>query len=122
MWLALVHGYWIIGNETGPRGPWRVQTSGYSYILHAEGGHELLAFQWHPIGPSAVTTPHVHLSYGLGIQRTEFMGIHVPTGRVAAEDVLRMLIRDLSIKARRADWEAVLEDTQSKFVEWRSWG
>jgi hypothetical protein len=60
--LGLRQNYTIVEWE-GARGPWKVKTFAYSYVL-LTGEDELLAFHWHPRGPSPVTTPHLHVGRG----------------------------------------------------------
>lgn len=65
--------------------------------------------------------PHLHVGAAMGPNAATILGGHVPTGRVAMEDVLRLLI-ELGVQPRRDDWQAVLDETQSAFERWRSWG
>lgn len=39
---------------------------------------------------------------------------HIPTGRVAFEDIVFFLIDDCEVKAGRADWKAVLEASRNE--------
>ncbi len=99
----------------------RLTTREYIYtVAHAEHG-ELLGFHWHP-EIEAVPGPHLHLYLA---QRLGLVGLdraHIPTPRVALEDVLGLLLGDLRVPARRTDWRAVLDETRARFVARRSWG
>lgn len=119
LYLSVAHFYRIV-EEPGPRGPWRVQTAGYSYIIHGEEGHELFAYQWQPHGRSPVTTPHLHLGSGLDAPDTQLPKVHLPTGRVSIEEVIRLAI-ELGAAPLREDWEEVLKTTEDAFVRWRTW-
>lgn len=44
-----------------------------------------------------------------------------PTGRIAIEDVIRVLIRDFRVAASRDDWPEVLNEAQEPFNTWRTW-
>ena len=45
---------------------------------------------------------------------------HVPTGRVALQDVLRLAITDLGTRPQRDDWRQILDETQSAYEMARS--
>jgi hypothetical protein len=111
--LILSQHYRIVEGE-GERGPWKVQTTRYLYQVQADGS-EYLSYHWHPEGLSDRVRPHVHLA--LDERRR-----HFPTGRVAAEDVIRLLIEDLDVEPRRSDWREILDETQAAFETWRTWG
>jgi hypothetical protein len=59
-----------------------------------------------------VTTPHLHIEAASGIHAA-LLGAHFPTGVVAIPDLARMLIRDLGVAPRRADWQEVLDQAQA---------
>ncbi|HEV2125469.1 MAG TPA: hypothetical protein VGW38_22185 [Chloroflexota bacterium] len=102
------------------RGPWKVSVDAYSYSVDAADGREIFAYHWHP-RESAITLPHLHIGRGAGTLRDELDKTHFPTGRVALEDVLRLLIRDFSVAPLRSDWATVLTQTQGRFEQYRTW-
>jgi hypothetical protein len=51
---------------------------------------EMFAYHWHSNERTAITFPHFHLYQGSGAMRDEVRKAHVPTGRLAFEDVLRL--------------------------------
>ncbi len=110
---------------TGARGPWKVQTAGWSYAIRSiedDHGRELVSVHWHPSGASAVTWPHMHVRDELLSDTAEvFAGAHFPSGRVALEEVIRLLIEDLGVEPRRDDWEEVLGSNLERFENWRTW-
>ena len=107
----------------GPYEPWQVRTVAYYYTLQETEGPEIFSYQWHPTQGSHVTFPHLHL--GAGSVEGEGMnileGFHLPTGRVALEDFVRLLIEEIGIPPLREDWEAVLERSRAEFEADRSW-
>lgn len=111
--LVLRHHYRIV-EDSRPRGPWKVSTAGYYYILcESSSSKEILGYHWHPdVEPSF---PHLHLEAGARVGREEFAKAHLPTGRVALEDVLRLAINGFGIKPLREDWSDILDSTQTKF-------
>ena len=113
--------YEIVSAE-GDRGPWKVRTAAYYYGLHDQEGHEILAYHWHPgaPGPQGERSPHLHLGVGSGVSPL-LRKAHLPTGRVALEEILRLAIADLGVKPLRKDWRAVLARTESAFRKFRTW-
>ncbi len=96
----------------GSRDRWQVVVTEYSYtILDVETDRELLAFHWHPHVPVSAF-PHLHLESGLDV-RADFVGMHVPSGRVSLEDIVRFLIREFGVQPRRTDWAQVLDETEA---------
>lgn len=120
--LDLVSQIWYRVNATeGDRGPWKVETLAYSHGLETADAQEVIAYQWHPGQGSRITYPHMHLGSGIGADLGILEKVHIPTGRVALEDVLRFAITELGVEPQRDDWEETLTGTQDKFEEWRTW-
>ncbi len=117
--LSVAQNYRVMEFE-GPRGPWKVQTTSYFYELR-RGEKELLVYHWHPRGASPHTNPHLHLGPGAELGFELLQGAHVPTGRIALEELLRLAITELSVRPRREDWAEVLADTQAGYEAWRTW-
>jgi hypothetical protein len=98
------------------RKSWRVTTTAYRYHLLSESGQELIGWHWHP---ATSGHPHLHVP-AAPIDRR----IHVPTGRVSIESVLRLLLTDLEVPPARdhaGDFEVVLAECEAPFVEHRRW-
>lgn len=87
--LNVSGGYYV--EFEGPRGPWKVQTTAYFYELR-RGEHELIAYHWHPQGASSYTTPHLHIGPGAELGFAALRRAHLPTGRIAVEEVLRTAV------------------------------
>jgi len=96
------------------RSHWRVSTVAYDYRLDDDAGRESVAWHWHP--GSRITHPHVHVA-GLAIGARA----HLPTGRVSIESVLRLLLDDLGVPARRPDYADVLAEAERLFIRQRRW-
>jgi hypothetical protein len=109
--LLIVLRYRIVQAANSP-GAWVVQLTAYDYELLDNSDREILAYQWHPQARSPVTWPHVHLGPAAGELWRPLGRAHLPTGRIAVQDVLRLAIRDFGVPPRRANWEAVLDRTQ----------
>lgn len=85
---------------------WIARTVGYAYEIQHADGRMLLAYHWHPVGLSPVTTPHFHLGGTLG--GIDLSKAHLPSGVVLLHDLLRFAIADLGVEPRRDDWREVL--------------
>lgn len=118
--LTIAHQYRVREDE-GPRGPWRVSTAAYRYTLSDAEGREILAYHWHPWPGMRVTWPHLHLEAGAQVGRQDLARAHLPTGRVAIEDVLALAIAELGVRPLRADWREVLDESLEGFRLWRTW-
>lgn len=110
----------IIDDGTGNRS-FAVTTHSYTYeILDAETAKELFAFHWEP--HSKVQYPHMHI----GLPKQNHMlpvdnKAHIPTGRVAVEDVVEFLISDLGIDALKPAWKEILKEERAKFLDIKRW-
>ncbi len=107
-----------IVEDVEPRGPWKVAVVGYVYSLENAARQELISYQWHPAGRSPVTFPHFHLGPASRVGEERVGRAHLPTGRIAPQSFFRLVLTEFDITPRRADWEAVLDDTQTAFAEW----
>lgn len=112
--------YRVIENPD-PQEPWQVRTVAYHYTLGETDGHEILSYQWHPNVRGSVSFPHLHLQYGAQLGRSEFEKAHLPTGRVALEDFVRLTINDFSVAPIKEEWEQVLQEGRREFDSDRSW-
>lgn len=98
------------------RKSWSVSTAAYQYHLLDASGAELIGWHWHP-GTSV--RPHLHVPADPIDRR-----VHIPTGRVSIESVLRLLLTDLKVEPTREhadDFEQVLSASEGPFVEHRRW-
>jgi hypothetical protein len=134
--VAIDHHYRI--TQPAPGGPWRAATAAYLYALDDEHGREILAYHWHPdiAGAERIAYPHLHISHGavdVGLlnaaQRSrqanalcpEFHRLHLPTRRIALEDVIGLLIEQFQVTPARADWSRVLQRSRERFEVTRTW-
>lgn len=108
--LSLAASEQIVARE-GDAG-WEARTVAYMYVLSMDGS-EFLAFHWHPVGPSPVRTPHLHVGVEIQIGATWLAKAHLPTGVVALADVLKLLLGELGVRSLRDDWQAVLAEASA---------
>jgi hypothetical protein len=124
LFLDLVHVFTIVEVDLHriPR-QWRTTTLMYEYRLLDRDMRELLVYHWQPgashRGPDH---PHLHVSASLTAridarsdQQIGLDKLHLPTGRVSFESVVRMVIEEFEIAPRRNDWRETLERTESVF-------
>jgi len=114
----------------------RLNSREYIYQLSSTSDNKpLYEFHWHPEKIDRTTLepkkleegdnlpfpfPHIHVR----INDDRFDNLkkkHIPSGRVAFEDVLLFLFNDCAIKPNRVDWRTVLEETRESFRSVMSW-
>ena len=88
---------------------WTTVRTAYFVEVGQQGGGELLAFHWHPVGASRVRTPHLHVGAEVRIGSRWLPKVHVPTGAIALQDVLTLCVEELEVEPIRDDWLVVLE-------------
>jgi hypothetical protein len=119
--LVLRHRF-VVRRTEGNRGLWTASTEEYVYQAIDERDDLIAAWHWHPMTQLAgddAPWPHLH-AYGARETLT-LHKLHLPTGRVALEAIVRFLINDLEVVPRRADWRALLDRAEAHFREHRSW-
>lgn len=114
----------------------RLNSREYIYQLSSTSDYKpLYEFHWHPekidretLEPKEIKPgenqpfpfPHVHVR--LNDDRFDNLKKkHIPSGRVAFEDVLLFLFNDCSVKPNRPDWSTVLTETRETFRNVMSW-
>lgn len=116
------------GSENG-RPEWRVSTTAYQYRVVDLRHRELLVWHWQPGDAfSGPDHPHIHVAAALtaavGTQETAAVrsipldNLHIATGRVSLEGVVRTLIDDfaiLPVPRRLTNWRATLDRTEAVF-------
>lgn len=123
--ISVSQHFKLVKDERKDRGPFRVSTSAYSYTVKEQDRMEILAYHWHPEGVSK-EFPHLHLKSGARVQRPELTrtkgeSSHIPTGRVALEEFIRLLIECFSVPPRKESWKSELQQTRQKFDEYKNW-
>jgi hypothetical protein len=119
--LEISHRF-VVRRMDGPRSLWTASTDEYAYRISDERDDVLAEWHWHPmtqLSDDDAPWPHLH-AYGARDSLT-LHKLHLPTGRVALEAVVRFLIGDLAVVPRRTDWRAVLDRAEAHFREQRSW-
>ncbi|MCU1318985.1 MAG: hypothetical protein JWP98_503 [Edaphobacter sp.] len=117
--LAISQYFRVVDNKAS--GECVVKTESYVYeILDSVTHKDVFCFHWEP--HSRVQYPHLHLGFatkghGLPIDNKA----HIPSGRVAVEDLVAFLISDLGVKPLKANWADILVVERQKFMNIKSW-
>jgi hypothetical protein len=108
-----------IDQRGGQRTLQNVRLVSYEYRLLDPNQREIIAFHWHPTGLSNVSDPHLHLSsrlnpieMGRNQEPLDLAGMHIPTGFVTLEDVVRLLITEFGVTPHRDDWDDLLRENR----------
>lgn len=110
----------IVSESGSSTATFGVSVVSYLYRVLDREEREILAFHWHPTGLSNITDPHLHLSgrlnpidMGRDQEPLPLADMHLPTGFVTLEDVVRLLITEFGITPRRADWDGILRENRA---------
>lgn len=120
LYMAVTQVYKIVPFEK----EFKTQTSSYTYELLAQGDNgpeAVVEFHWHPGQTQNLKWPHLHVNANCadgGLER-----VHFPTGRMAIEDFLKLLIRDFGVKPRLPyeQWKEILTRNKREFSTSASW-
>jgi hypothetical protein len=92
----------------------------YAYTLVDADERALFAYHWHP--DLAIEHPHLHVPVAVHAAAPRLAKVHLPTARIALEDVLVLLLAEFRVRGRDTNWRAVLARTKTSFLTGRSWG
>jgi hypothetical protein len=117
--------YLFLGQNfaVGPyAGQYKVRTLGYAYSLSQTENVDdsFLSWHWHPPDPAH---PHLHVKATGPVTSTAegTEGLHLPSGRVSVESVIRLLISEHGVDAPEG-WAQVLDENEELFRKYRTWG
>ena len=97
-----------------PSRQWSISLVGYMYTIQLRDPTEVVAYQWHPQRTIDLPYPHVHFGPASArpdsaVRTGELHNVHVPTGLVSIEEVIRLVVDEFQVEPRRPDWEVILE-------------
>lgn len=100
---------------------WRTHTLRYDYSLFGDerGSDEWLAYHFHPRTPKDL--PHLHVNADAGWATRGLRRRHLPTGRVALEDVIQSLIEDFGVVPLKDAWRRDLDRNRRIYADRRTW-
>jgi hypothetical protein len=121
----------VDARDTGKTGKarYRLRTLEYGYYLQETADQRRAAlFRWEYASDPPMEHPHQHVQIRTtltsdALQRPiDLDKVHVPTGWVTIEQVIRFLIADLGVQPPcGADkWEQILHESEQKFLEFTS--
>jgi hypothetical protein len=113
LYLTVQLNYEII-NDPDEQGGYKINTTAYSYSIRDRHENEILRYDWHP-HIEQIPYPHVHM------EDSTLKKHHLPTSRIALEQVLRLIITQFDVKPKRKDWSAVLTRGLRAFEDHCSW-
>jgi hypothetical protein len=127
LYLAVDQHFEIVRDPRYSR-EWKAKTLRYSYSLvgNDDLSGELILWHWHEPVPTGRET-HIHV-HGVGGDtplvhvRSADHKLHIPSGRVAFEAILRFLFTDLGVTPARSDWKEVVGESEDRFLAYRTWG
>lgn len=63
---------------------------------------------------------HCHINTELSFcnRPCDLVGLHIATGWVTIEEVIRFLIKELEVKPKSQNWDVLLQQSEEKFREW----
>ena len=66
---------------------------------------------------------HVQFHRGYSKEQEDFSlsRLHIPTGWITIESVIRFLIADLGVAPLTEEWDEVLRESEERFREWTRW-
>ncbi len=98
---------------------WRMTTRRYDFTLvsRTRSTEVVFGWHWHPASKrSRITYPHVHVP-----SASAFKTRHIPTGRVALEDVILFGFDDLGVLPAHQDARRIVAEVRDKHRQYRSW-
>lgn len=113
--------YLIIKDDRDGYGPFRITTRAYDYSIQTQDKMLVIAYHWHPVGTSHVTTPHFHIgSAQLSADSVLSEKDHYPTGRITFESVIGAAVQ-AGAKPNYEDWREILDMCEGPHLKYRSW-
>ena len=98
---------------------WAIRMAAYEYTVTDSADHELLVYHWHPEWKGEIAFAHLHPEWHLlaAAYKGVFSHRHLPTGGIALEEVVWMLIEELGVQPRREDWRSKLTETRDRSAQ-----
>lgn len=112
----------------GERGPYKCETIQYGYAFEDVAGNDIITYHWTPEATGNTRTwPHLHLGQavcsGSSVLAGRFHKLHIPTGRMPIEGIVRFAIVELGAQLiGNQSLEGVLADlaeSEVAFARWR---
>ncbi len=106
-------------------GAWKVKTVSYQYAIERKRDRqEVISFHWEG-EESDNPTPHLHVGFAAHDRVLPISEkAHIPSGRVAIEDIVKFAIEELGvqpIRAKRSVWRDIVSTMRNLFVKHKTW-
>jgi len=87
-------------------------------------GREIVNAHWNPRNPESRPFPHLHIGASvLDVEhphfRDGFASLHIPTGLITVEDIVRFLIEELQVRSSHQDWKTTIQETREAHSVYR---
>lgn len=95
-----------------------LRTTGYWYRLQNEPGAKakaLIRWEYESADPRQARPARHHAQFAVMAAALDLNRLHVPTGRVPFEEVIRFLIHDLGVEPRSREWAPTLAESERSF-------
>ena len=118
LYLRSTIRFQYVADDRFTRGERKVSTDLYAHTVGTSDSlkPQLYSWEW-----STAQAPHLHVRRG----DPDYGGLgklHLPTGRVFFEDVLRFLVTEHGVPPARDDWQDVLGEGLRKVSMFATWG
>ena len=112
--LSLAIQHWTVIRTR--EGKLVTSTQGYLYQVIV-GSDAVIEFHYHP----AQRADHCHVHVAGALPGFDLNKIHIPTGRIAIEDVILLVVNDFDVKPKRG-WQKALAAERNWFETNQTWG
>ncbi len=127
VYFEAAQAFRIVKDQRYP-GEWKVQTLAYTYNVKVapkklrEGeSPDVIMWHWQPHRSPEHASPHTHPPTSHRLFGLSLPDLHVPTGRVSFEEIIRFLIGEVRVLPLDEDWPKVLDRTESHYRMHRTW-
>lgn len=101
----------------------RISTLRYYYVFWTPRADERV-IDWH-YHRRKTNTVEAHLHIRDDVRHRAgghaLVDLHIPTGRVPLEDIVRFLIQEQNLSPRKTNWKDILDATEARFQKKRTW-
>lgn len=103
-------------------GTWRLKTLQYTYRI--QGADEKNCLRWEYVSRDVrdklFCRHHFQapIRYQLAGKNLSLEEVHLPTGWVTIEEIIRFLIVELGVAAKAAGWDGILRQSEQQFRNW----
>ena len=107
-------------------GEWRLKTLSYRYWIQGDddANTDSWFFRFEYTSPTMklIMNPrhHMHVPCTLrcGARDIELKQIHIPTGWVTVEEIIRFLVNELGVRCKARKWDKLLLESEELFRRW----